>query len=92
MILFYAMGVGALALVILFFVVLLGIGLYGQFVWALTMWDLSSIRSAAVKPWAHLTLWSVFLSGTGVGVWFFGGFAWKNLNVRPNSAATRARR
>jgi hypothetical protein len=92
MILFYAMGVGALALVILFFVVLLGIGLYGQLIWTFTMWDLSSVRSAAVKPWAHLTLWTVFLSGTGVGVWFFGGFAWKNLDGRLNNAATRGRR
>jgi hypothetical protein len=93
MVLFYAMGVGMLALAAFFFVVLMGIGLYGQLVWTFTQWDLSSVRSAAVKPWAHFTLWMVFLGGTLVGIWFFGGYAWKNLNVRRMSnAATRARR
>jgi hypothetical protein len=92
MVLFYAMGVGALALVVLFFVVLFVIGLYGQFVWTFSMWDLSSVRSAAVRPWAHLTLWAVFLGGTGLGVWFFGGYAWRNMNGRLTNAASRARR
>ena len=92
MVLFYAMGVGALALMALFFLALLAVGLYGQFVWSFTQWDLSSIRSAAVKPWAHFTLWAVFAAGTGVGVWFFGGYAWKNLNVRISNAATRRQR
>lgn len=92
MVLFYAMGVGVLALAGLFFLALLAIGLYGQFVWTFTHWDLSSVRSAVVKPWAHFTLWAVFLGGTGVGIWFFGGYGWKNLNVRLSNAATRARR
>lgn len=92
MVLFYAIGVGVLALVVLFLLVLFGIGLYGQFVWTFTQWDLSSIRSAAVKPWAQLTLWTVFLAGTGVGIWFFGGYAWRNINVRISNAATRRRR
>jgi len=93
MVLFYAMGVGVLALVAFFFVALMCVGLYGQLVWTFTQWDLSSVRSAAVKPWAHFTLWMVFLSGTLVGIWFFGGYAWKNLNTRRlSNAATRARR
>jgi hypothetical protein len=93
MVLFYAMGVGMLALMALFFVALMGIGLYGQLVWSFTQWDLSSVRSAVVKPWAHFTLWMVFFAGTLVGVWFFGGYAWKNLNGRRvRNAATRARR
>lgn len=92
MVLFYAMGVGVLALMALFLIALLAIGLYGQFVWTFTQWDLSSIRSAAVKPWAHFTLWMVFAGGTAVGIWFFGGYAWKNLNGRMSNAATRRRR
>jgi hypothetical protein len=92
MVLFYAMGFGVLALVGLFFITLCAIGLYGQLVWTFTQWDLSSIRSAAVRPWAHLTLWTVFLSGTSAGVWFFGGYAWRNLNQRMSNAATRLRR
>jgi len=92
MVLFYALCVGVLALVGFFFVVLMGVGLYGQLVWTFTQWDLSSVRSAAVKPWAHFTLWVVFLAGTSTGVWFFGGYAWKNLNARMSNAATRARR
>jgi len=92
MVAFYAVGVGALALVLLFFVVLAGVGLYGQLVWTFTQWDLSSVRSEVVKPWAQLTLWTVFLSGTAVGIWFFGGYAWRNLNQRRSNAATRRRR
>ena len=92
MVLFYAMGVGALALAGLFFFALLGIGLYGQFIWTFTHWDLSSVRSEVVRPWAQFTLWAVFLGGTGVGIWFFGGYGWKNLNVRFGNAASRARR
>jgi hypothetical protein len=92
MVLFYAIGVGALALMVFFFLALLGVGLYGQLVWTFTQWDLASVRSAVVKPWAHFTLLMVFLSGTVMGIWFFGGFAWKNLKVRSSNAATRARR
>jgi hypothetical protein len=92
MVLFYAIGVGALALVVFFFLALLGVGLYGQLVWTFTQWDLASVRSAVVKPWAHFTLLMVFLSGTVIGIWFFGGYAWKNLKVRSSNAATRARR
>jgi hypothetical protein len=93
MVLFYAMGVGVLALAAFFLIVLMGVGLYGQLVWTFTQWDLSSVRSAAVKPWAHFMLWMVFLCGTLVGVWFFSGYAWKSLNARRMSnAATRVRR
>jgi len=90
MVLFYATGVGALALVAAFFAALIGAGLYGSFVWAFTQWDLSSVRSAVVRTWAQLTLLAVFLTGTAIGVWFFGGYAWKNLKVRRNPAS-RAR-
>jgi len=91
MVLFYAIGVGALALIALFFVALVAVGLYGQLVWSFTQWDLSSVRSEMVKPWAQFTLWMVFLFGTCVGVWFFGGYAWQHLNQRMSNAATRRR-
>jgi hypothetical protein len=93
MVLFYATGVGVLALVVLFFATLILIALYGQFIWTFTQWDLSDVRSAVVKPWAHFTLAMVFVGGTLVGLWFFGGYAWKNLGGRRfTNAATRARR
>jgi hypothetical protein len=93
MVLFYAIGVGALALVLFVLVALVGLGLYGQLVWTFTQWDLTGVRSTAMKPWAHFVLWTVFASGTLIGIWFFGGYAWKNLNGRRMSnAATRARR
>jgi hypothetical protein len=93
MILFYAIGGGALALGLFFLLALCAIGLYSQFVWTFTMWDLSSVRSAVLRPWANFTLLMVFACGTAVGVWFFSGFAWRHLKGRRLiNAATRARR
>src|SRR5215831_12854271 len=42
MVLFYALGVGTLGLVLFFVLSLALIGLYGQFVWTFTHWDLAS--------------------------------------------------
>jgi hypothetical protein len=93
MILFYALGGGALALVLFFFLALCVIGLYSQFVWTFTMWDLSSVRSVLLRPSANFTLLMVFACGTGVGAWFFSGYAWRHLKGRRlTNAATRARR
>ena len=93
MVLFYAMGVGTLALVVFFILGLALLGLYGQFVWAFTQWDLASIQTEMVKPWVHFTMTMVFAVGTGIGIWLFGGYAWRNLkNRRMANAATRARR
>jgi len=93
MVLFYAMGVGVLALILFFILSLALIGLYGQFVWSFTHWDMASIESEAVKPWAHFAMLVVFGAGMIVGIWFFGGFAWRHLkNRRLVNAATRARR
>ena len=93
MVLFYAMGVGALALVLFFILSLALIGLYGQFVWTFTHWDFASVQSEMVKPWANFAMLSVFGVGVIVGIWFFGGYAWSHLkNRRMVNAATRARR
>jgi hypothetical protein len=93
MVLFYAMGVGVVALIVLFILTLAVIGLYGQFVWTFTHWDLSSVKSELVQPWAHFAMIMAFSLGTCFGVWFFGGYAWKNLkNRRVVNAASRARR
>jgi hypothetical protein len=92
MVLFYAIGVGTLALVLFFIGSLALIGLYGQFVWAFTQWDLASIKSEAVKPWAQFTLLMVFGFGVLIGIWLFGGYAWKNVKARRANAATRRRR
>ena len=91
MVLVYAIGVGALALMLFFLLSLFAIGVYSQLVWTFTQWDLASVRSAMLRPWAHFTLAIVFLAGTGVGIWFFGGYAWRHLMARRmNNAATRA--
>jgi hypothetical protein len=92
MVLFYAMGVGALALMVFFVGTLALIGLYGQFVWSFTQWDLSSIKSEAVKPWAQFVLLMVFGIGMLIGIWLFGGYAWKNVKARRVNAAARVRR
>jgi hypothetical protein len=92
MVLFYAMGVGALALMVFFIGSLALIGLYGQFVWSFTQWDLASIKSEAVKPWAQFVLLMVFGVGVLIGIWLFGGYAWKNVKARRVNAAARARR
>ena len=95
--LFHSIGVGALALLLLFFAVLVGVGLYGQFVWALTGWDLADVNVHAYRPLAIGLLWLVFAGGTGVGLWFFSGAAWKMIRewgrkkvvVRPRRAAAK---
>lgn len=93
MVLFYAMGAGTLALILFFVLALALIGLYGQFVWTFTHWDLASIQSETVKPWVHFAMIMVFGIGVIVGIWFFGGYAWSHLkNRRMVNAATRARR
>jgi hypothetical protein len=92
MVLFFAMGVGTLALIVFFIGTLALIGLYGQFVWSFTQWDLASIQSDAVKPWAQFALVMVFGCGMLVGIWLFGGYAWKNVKARRANAATRRRR
>jgi hypothetical protein len=93
MILFYALGGGALALILFFLLALCVIGLYSQFIWTFTMLDLSSVHSALLRPWANFTLFGVFGFGTGVGLWFFSGYAWRHLKGRRLvNAATRTRR
>ena len=92
MVLFYAMGVGTLALVVFFIASLALIGLYGQFVWAFTQWDLASVKSELVKPWVHFAMLMVFGSGMLLGIWLFGGYAWKRVKTRRVNAASRARR
>jgi len=92
MVLFYAMGVGTLALVLFFIGSLALIGLYGQFVWAFTQWDLASIQSEVVKPWAQFAMLMVFGCGMLIGIWLFSGYAWKTVKARRTNAATRARR
>jgi hypothetical protein len=87
------MGVGALALLLLFWAVLIGVGLYGQIVWALTGWDLADVNVHAYRPHAMAFLWLVFAGGTGVGLWFFSGAAWKMIrDWGRKKAAARPRR
>jgi len=93
---FHSIGVGALALLALFFLVLLGVGVYGLIVWSWTEWDLSSIDWGPYGSVANGVLGLVFAVGTGVGLWFFSGAAWRFIREwgrkkRPPRAATRRR-
>jgi len=94
---FHSIGVGALALVLLFLVVLLGVGVYGMIVWSLTGWDLASIDWKSYESMANGALWLVFAVGTGVGLWFFSGAAWRLIREwgrkrRPQPRRPAARR
>ena len=75
-VLLYSMGVGTVAVVVLFFLVLLAVFLYGQFVWSFTQWDLADVSLAPYQSLGYLLLAGTFLAGTGFGLWLFGGSAW----------------
>lgn len=68
---------GALALFALFVLVLLGVGVYGLIIWSWTGWDLASPDWGPYESMANLVEGLVFAVGTGVGLWFFSGAAWR---------------
>jgi hypothetical protein len=76
-VLFYSMGFGVIAVIILLFSVLLLVWLYGQFVWSFTQWDMANVRLTPFKSLAYLILAGTFLGGTCVGLWCFSGAAWR---------------
>jgi hypothetical protein len=77
-VLFYSVGIGTLAVAALLFTVLIGVWMYGQFVWTFTHWDLADVRLTPFKSLAYLIVGVTFVAGTGAGLWIFSGAAWKN--------------
>jgi hypothetical protein len=89
-VLFYSMGFGVIAVVILFFLVLLLVWMYAQFVWSFTQWDMANVRLTPFKSLAYLILTGTFVGGTCVGLWCFSGAAWQNRKpVRASSTSSR---
>ena len=76
--LFYSLGIGTVAVAALLFMVLMGVWMYGQFVWTFTHWDLANVRLTPFKSLAYLIVGGTFVGGTCVGLWIFSGAAWKN--------------
>ena len=91
-ILFYSLGFGVIAVGILLFAVLLVVSLYGQFVWAFTQWDGTSISLAPFKSLAYLIIAVTFVVGMGTGFWFFSGAAWQKQKTSRSSAPQHRRR
>ena len=77
-VLLYSIGFGAVAVAALMFTVLIGVWMYGQFIWTFTHWDLANVRLAPFKPVAYGLVAATFVGGTGFGLWCFSGAAWKN--------------
>ena len=77
-VLLYSMGFGAMAVAALMFTMLIGVWMYGQFIWTFTHWDLANVRLAPFKSLAYGIVAATFVAGTGVGLWCFSGAAWKN--------------
>jgi hypothetical protein len=76
-VLFYSLGFGTVAVVALLFTVLMGVWMYGQFVWTFTHWDLANVRLTPFKSLAYLIVGGTFVGGTCVGLWIFSGAAWR---------------
>jgi hypothetical protein len=87
-VLFYSMGFGVIAVIVLLFSVLLLVWLYGQFVWSFTQWDMANVSLTPFKSLAYLILAGIFLGGTGVGLWCFSGTAWRK-PARSSQSTTR---
>ncbi len=84
------MGIGAIAVAALLFTALMGIWMYGQFVWTFTHWDLADVRLTPYKSLAYIIVAGTFVAGTCAGLWIFSGAAWKNQkSAKPGP--TRAR-
>jgi hypothetical protein len=77
-VLFYSMGVGAVAVAALFLAVLAAVWFYGQFIWSFTHWDLAGVRLAPFKRLAYLIVGGTFTAGTCAGLWCFSGAAWRS--------------
>jgi len=89
-VLFYSMGFGVIAVVILFFLILLLVWMYGQFVWTFTQWDMANVRLTPFKSLAYLILTGTFVGGTCVGLWCFSGAAWRD--HKPGRASSSSAR
>lgn len=91
-ILFYSMGFGAIAVGLLFLVVLAAVWVYGQFVWTFTHWDLADFRLAPFKHLIYLVIAGTFATGMCTGLWCFSGAAWRNRSPESSGSSSVQRR
>jgi hypothetical protein len=82
------MGIGTIAVIALFFLVLLAVFLYGQFVWSFTQWDMADVSLEPYKSLAYVVLVGTFVAGSGVGLWLFGGSVWGKQNQAATAGTT----
>ena len=87
----YSMGIGTLAVVALFVLVLLAVFLYGQLVWSFTQWDMADVSLDSYRPLAYVVLVGTFVAGSGLGLWLFGGSAWRKQNQARSGGDDRLR-
>ncbi len=85
------MGWRAIAVALLFLVVLAALWLYGQFVWTFTHWDLAEFRLAPFKRLAYLIVAATFAAGTCAGLWCFSGAAWRSPKAGRATSSTARR-
>ena len=81
------MGFGTVGVILVLFLLLAAVWMYGQFVWTFTRWDLADVRLKPFQPAAEFILLGAFASGFCVGLWYFSGQAWK----KPQNARTRSK-
>jgi len=68
------------------------VGGYVLIIWPLTFWDLANLGLEKYISWIHPILWSVFVGGSLVGHWCFGGAAFKSRQRASIPSTTRSRR
>ena len=95
-VLFYAMSFGIVSVIVTSLIGLILVGTYAELIWAFTHWSLMSVPMDVVESWAGFAAIVIFAAGTCVGIWLFGGFAWRRprssgvAQVRGSRAASRS--
>ncbi|MBZ5706131.1 MAG: hypothetical protein LAN63_12315 [Acidobacteriia bacterium] len=87
MIVFESLGVGALAIMLVFAAVLVVVGVYVQVVWPLTDWNLVEVSLDPYRSAISTVFFFIFVAASALGFWFISGAAWKN--QRPTPSARR---
>jgi hypothetical protein len=77
MLVFESLSAGAMALLLAIAAVMAIVGVYVILIWPLTLWDLSFPGMEKLGSWANIAMWTVFVSGSLVGLWAFSGLAFR---------------